>query len=925
MPLSFGATVGKTAAKKKNRLSIPVTDSLVAYFDANDPNSYPGAGAVWQDLSSNKNAATLNSTIVGYANRYGGHLVMSADATNTPAQTTLSSALTTNTFTIMAWINPRSTQSAYAGIVIDRSVGNNGTGLQFSGDGNTTLRFIYNGTQYTFNTGIIVPANQWSLVTLVVTASNITPYINGTAGNVYTAAIGTVPLATLRLGWDNGAARVFQGKYGAALLYNKSLSAAEVSSMYDYFKTRYIVAGTNLKLHIDAGDSVSYSGSGTTWSDISGSNNNVTLNTTPTYSDGKLTFAESTYGTVANGSSIIANSPYTKSVWVKFNNLNGFKNLISGNDSSPHAFWGPSGWEIYSNKFLAGHNSTWTHIASTTTIETHKWYNVTVTFSTTNGFNLYVNGQLEATNSSYKTNFNHSGGPLFIGSYALGSNGFNGQLASAFVYNKELTASEVTQNYNAGKSQFYTEQFPANISGLELWLKADAGIFDINNNAITADSTGLAVWQDQSVNRRNIAQTDSTKRPLVRTGVNGVNGRAAVSFDGVDDVIYNSWSNYNTNKPFTIFHVVNYSTFGDGTIYTYGLNNATGAQGDAVRFLNSSGRKLRICSNAIVDTTNFMPPSGTLILTFQHNGVAGSAGTFTIRNNGLQIYQASLTRSASVADTWFSFGTQTNGTSGPFAGKICEHLYFSKTLNTKEIKQVESYLNARWNAYNPVIADLLNEAVFHINSTKNDSYPGSGATWFDISSSANHVTLSGNYSYNAITSGIKFVGGDAMGSATSLANIPTGNTNRTVIAYCKTPTDLSAFLKHIVHWGVNSTAQSWGLATNANNLGAHRWGSGGASATANLATNTTYGLAVSYNNTTGQENFYRNGEYIGSQTPSVLYTGSNELRIGSRITGPSENWSTNGEIYVVLIFPRCLSDAEIQSIHAYYKTQFGLS
>lgn len=818
MPLSFGATVGKTAAKKKNRLSIPVTDSLVAYFDANDPNSYPGAGAVWQDLSSNKNAATLNSTIVGYANRYGGHLVMSADATNTPAQTTLSSALTTNTFTIMAWINPRSTQSAYAGIVIDRSVGNNGTGLQFSGDGNTTLRFIYNGTQYTFNTGIIVPANQWSLVTLVVTASNITPYINGTAGNVYTAAIGTVPLATLRLGWDNGAARVFQGKYGAALLYNKSLSAAEVSSMYDYFKTRYIVAGTNLKLHIDAGDSVSYSGSGTTWSDISGSNNNVTLSTTPTYSDGKLTFAESTYGTVANGSSIIANSPYTKSVWVKFSNLNGFKNLISGNDSSSHAFWAPASWDGRVNKVLAGHNGTWTFIQSSQTVETQKWYNLTLTFSTTNGFKLYINGQLEATNSAATTNFNHSGGPLYIGAYAVLNNGFNGQLASALVYNKELSASEVAQNYNASKAQFYTEQFPASVSGLQMWLKADSGVVDANGNSITLDNTAVDVWTDQSTNKKNARQSTAGSRPLYRTNV--VNGLPGIQFDGTDDeMLLDGLVTPGSNLSY--FAVVK--------------PTGSGAQGYEKRFFGS-----KVAGSTGI---NFGCTTSKFYAVVRDNaGSSGDTSWGTSQAFGDTVLSSVIMDSSNtklrvnrnqvstgIRTTWSGTGaSEYIGSDGAspalrFQGYICEILVFNRALTGRELNQVEQYLAAKWGISKAVDKD--NEGlVAHWDAGNTNSYSGSGTTWSDLTGNGNHATFANTPAHIPDSRGyFNFTQSTSQRATVStLTNMPIGDSSVTIEAWIKHGGVANSA---IVGWGnYGSFAQCQGLRADASSITWYNWG-----------------------------------------------------------------------------------------------------
>jgi hypothetical protein len=213
--------------------------------------------------------------------------------------------------------------------------------------------------------------------------------------------------------------------------------------------------------------------------------------------------------------------------------------------------------------------------------------------------------------------------------------------------------------------------------------------------------------------------------------------------------------------------------------------------------------------------------------------------------------------------------------------------------------------------------------VFHLDAGDAASYPGSGTSWYDLSPSLNHVTLSGSVSYDSVSKGIKFTDWNGMGSAAGMTNIPVGTSDRTVIAFAKTPSTLNIFLKHIVHWGTASTNQSWGLVANFSNLGAHRWGAGGSSAVANLAASTVYGLAATYKHSETKETFYKNGSQIGTIT-ATPYTGTSQLRIGSRISGPSETWIYGGEIYVVLIYDRCLSDIEIQQVHDYYKARFGL-
>jgi hypothetical protein len=51
------------------------------------------------------------------------------------------------------------------------------------------------------------------------------------------------------------------------------------------------------------------------------------------------------------------------------------------------------------------------------------------------------------------------------------------------------------------------------------------------------DGTALQTWPDRSGNGKDATQATSTKRPLVKTGANGMNGNTVVLFDGTDDAL----------------------------------------------------------------------------------------------------------------------------------------------------------------------------------------------------------------------------------------------------------------------------------------------------------------------------------------------------------------------------------------------------
>jgi hypothetical protein len=82
------------------------------------------------------------------------------------------------------------------------------------------------------------------------------------------------------------------------------------------------VSNSGLVLHLDAGNTASYSGTGTTWNDLSGNGSNVTLTSTSfnTACGGSIVFNGSGYANF-NANIGSANS-VTVDMWVKTNSLN---------------------------------------------------------------------------------------------------------------------------------------------------------------------------------------------------------------------------------------------------------------------------------------------------------------------------------------------------------------------------------------------------------------------------------------------------------------------------------------------------------------------------------------------------------------------------------------------------------------------------
>jgi len=206
----------------------------------------------------------------------------------------------------------------------------------------------------------------------------------------------------------------------------------------------------NLTLQLDASNSTSYPGSGTTWYDLAGTQQNITLVGSPTYtasSPSYFTFNGSTQRGSGTGA-VLSSTTYTKSVWFYLNAY--ADNNIVSSDVGGHYMFFQGG-----NKMYNGH-SNWagfpSNYPSTATFALSTWYNVALTFNTTDGMKLYINGNLDSSYTTIKTGLTGDNSTN-IAAYGSG-NLLNGRIAKVYCYTKTLTAAEVLQNYNADKSQF---------------------------------------------------------------------------------------------------------------------------------------------------------------------------------------------------------------------------------------------------------------------------------------------------------------------------------------------------------------------------------------------------------------------------------------------------------------------------------------
>jgi hypothetical protein len=215
-----------------------------------------------------------------------------------------------------------------------------------------------------------------------------------------------------------------------------------------------IVTG-GLVFLVDAADKSSYPGSGTTWTDIVGSVE-CTLTNGPTFDSGNggsIVFdGDNDYVDVGNPASLnFGSGDFTISVWFS-NTGDGTYNCLYGDYSAGDKWIQITDGDDVRAGFRdsSGNENDYT---STYEVTDGVIYNVMLLRDGNNN-HLYVNGALVNTKTVAGVGDTDSGTNKSIGSLATTTNNHKGNIYCVQIYNRSLSAKEISQNFNAQRSRF---------------------------------------------------------------------------------------------------------------------------------------------------------------------------------------------------------------------------------------------------------------------------------------------------------------------------------------------------------------------------------------------------------------------------------------------------------------------------------------
>jgi hypothetical protein len=542
-----------------------VTNGLGLYVDSNVGSSYL-SGSTWTDISG----AGLNLTGTGNLTASSG--LNSALTTASPWVTASTNLLNTDTHTISFALKFNSTAKypeGYSGnwekILSFNPTGTDRSPSIWRWPSNRYLHWRYDPGNTGSNLGptnnpgdnppaLNFSADSWYIVTGVKNGSTFTFYVDGVnVGSSTVTATKTAGASAIQLfeSYTLSSATV-----DSLMVYNRSLSDAEIAQNYTALKARYLQRPetVGLVMQLEANNSSSYPGSGTTWSNISGRSYAGTL-ANVTYNSAKggyLSFNGSTSLVTYPEDSLMNTQVVSVEAWIRTNALsqNGFI-FEKGNVNTQYALFQEGSNIVWRQNFgtTAGDASSYTNLVVNNSqyMNATDWAHIVGTYSS-GSRNLYINGMLVASDAQTGTiNTNANGSS--IGVYG-GSNGgrgywYNGDIGEVRVYARALAASEVLSNYNNTRKRY--QQSPTSFPSAPAFASAavvNATTVNISYGAIATNGKPMTALQGSGTNSGDIYDGTGLAANLTYSGtLNPAGGTIQVTGNFAVNTNYNFYIN----------------------------------------------------------------------------------------------------------------------------------------------------------------------------------------------------------------------------------------------------------------------------------------------------------------------------------------------------------------------------------------------
>lgn len=219
------------------------------------------------------------------------------------------------------------------------------------------------------------------------------------------------------------------------------------------------IVTSGLSIYLDAGNTKSYPGSGTTWYDMSGNGLNFTVSASAFVADSGSLPAhfnfEGSYGAATRGSDVPVYSACTIMIFSTILNSTGnWRTLLRGASADHQVIIenGSNRLGMYDNN---GGNFIYSGFDITSLPNPYTQFNcLTWRMAQTSPYYQFSYNGPSVVGSITNASATFNNGFTVIGAYQSGPSQYWGKIGAFLYYNRQLTYDEISQNYNALRGRF---------------------------------------------------------------------------------------------------------------------------------------------------------------------------------------------------------------------------------------------------------------------------------------------------------------------------------------------------------------------------------------------------------------------------------------------------------------------------------------
>ena len=632
-----------------------------------------------------------------------------------------------------------------------------------------------------------------------------------------------------------------------------------------------------------------------------------------------------------NNSSAYVNGPtnialtnnFTVSVWFKVNVYN-YGPIICkwyADNSFSHRCW-IIGTDVPSSSMAIVLSSDGSYTNPTikrylVPVSLNEYTNITFTFAS-GTLLIYKNGILinptKSIDGSFSTVYDNPTRPIQIGYLYDYSNYYNlCNVGLVKIYNRVLTSTEILQNYNSSRKQYYPEE---NII-------ADSLVLDIDpSNARSYSGIGVTISDLSGIGNTGIL----TNGPAFSSLNSG-----SIVLDGTNDYINfgDKLDLATDNYSFTAWFKLN-SVSGYQCIFS--KSTATNVDNRYALYLNNNKLQTFMQGNQGVNGPDVDITSAVTLVKNKWYFVCAVYE----RANTLKLYVDGYLDSSATISQWQSVDIQSSTTFklGAYAspgdsptfftnGNIAYFKAHKKALSSTEVLQNYNATKNRFIKVLPPVND--SSLVLNLDAGSRASYAGVGTTWYDLSgNNLNGTLINGpTFAGTGVSSSIVFdrTNDHILISDNSLLNTFSAMTLEVIVKY--TTTNDQIFVQKVNYSG----GGGYTLELFSSGIAAFCYGSGGSSylnvSVSSYPANNIYHMLFTLSGNT--QTLYINGVSVatnsGGSIPSISGT---VMKIGDRTGTYATSSYLGGNMYLTKFYNRALTAAEVLQNFNAYRTRYGI-